>query len=605
MIARYTRPEMGALFTDQFKYETWLKVELAVCKAWAERGEIPRDAHQRIQKKARFDVAEIDRIEAEVQHDVIAFTTSVAKYIGADSAWFHRGLTSSDVVDTAQSMVLKQAGRQIEDGLGKLRKIMGQLALEHRRTACIGRTHGVHAEPTTFGLKLLVFYEELGRHEERLAAAIEEISVGKLSGAVGNFANIPPQIEEQVLRELALRPEPVSNQIVQRDRHASFICTLANLGATMEKIAVNLRTYQRTEIGEIQEPFGKGQKGSSAMPHKKNPILLERITGLARVLRGYSVTALEDVALWDERDISHSGAERVILPDACIAADYMLAKLTHVVEHMEVRSERMKNNVMFTKGLVFSQRVLLTLTEAGMSREDAYLLVQRNAMRCWDEGIPLLDLLLRDPEVRKVLTPAQISAAFNLEPFFENVDYIFQRVGLLKGTAATAAPRTAAKRAPARSGRPPARRTPTSHSAVTGGAVQNITENPEHYYEQTPITSNRPPVIDTVDETLGEAEHQKKRVRGEEAAPAAKRPRSPRSTAERAPARRSAAKTAPEAVPATVAEPAAPADGTAADDTAVKKRRRRGTRGGRRKRGGGGTAGTENGNGNGNEPAEE
>jgi adenylosuccinate lyase len=618
MISRYTRPEMGRLFTDQHKYETWLDVELAVCKVWADEKVIPLAAYNRIRKNARFKLDRIDAIEREVQHDVIAFTTAVAEHIGKDSAWFHRGLTSSDVVDTAQSLVLKQAGRQLEEMLAAVRGVLGERAMEHAHTPAIGRTHGVHAEPTTFGLKLLVWYDELGRHEERLAAAIDQISVGKLSGAVGNFAHIPPSFEERVLKELGLQAAPVSNQVVQRDRHAHFICVLAALGASLEKIAVNLRAWQRTEIHETLEPFGKGQKGSSAMPHKQNPVILERITGLARVLRGYAVTALENVALWDERDISHSGAERIILPDACIALDYMLDKMGYVLTNMQVREARLRQNLQFTKGLIFSQRVLLALTTAGMSREAAYAIVQRNALRCWDDGTPLLDALLNDREVRAVLEAAELSALFTLEPYLKHVDEIFARCGLKLPAAPVAdlAPQRPA--APARSrGRTTPRATRSAlgniESIATGDiAVQNISERASDYYESAALlnVTQRLHGLDSPDETLGEAQHQKKRVRGartvadkpvgsgrsraakpaeatpipkaEPGQPAVEPEAGPVKPAAR-PRRRTAAVAAEPAplMPLPAAdEPAAPG-GEAIDPDAPKRRRRRGSRGGR------------------------
>jgi len=494
MIARYTRPKMGALFTDRHKFDTWLKVELAVCQTWAEAGKIPKAAYLRIKKAARFKLKRIEEIEAEVHHDVIAFTTAVGDHLGKDTAYFHKGLTSSDVVDTAQSLILKEAGQLLEVELGTLRTAVGEQALTHKHTPVVGRTHGVHAEPTSFGLKLLVFFDELGRHEERLAAAIEGISVGKLSGAVGNFAHITPTLEKRALKKLSLSPAPVSNQVIQRDRHAHFICVLAGLGATMEKLAVHLRTYQRTEIGEVQEPFAAGQKGSSAMPHKKNPILLERVTGLARVLRGYALTSLENVALWDERDISNSGAERIILADACILLDYMLAKLTGVVEQLVVRPARMKQNLHLTKGLVFSQRVLLALTDAGVSREEAYAMVQRNAMRCWEDGTPLHDALLGDQDVRAVLSPEKIAEQFSIEPYLAHVDELFARAGLVakRGRRAKAPVETTADVA----------------------AVQNIAERPWDYYESVSVNADKkdkqPAASAEADETLGEAEHQRK-----------------------------------------------------------------------------------------------
>jgi adenylosuccinate lyase len=495
---------MGALFADKHKFDTWLKVELAVCEEWARLGKVPKAAYDRIKRKASFRLPRIREIEDKVHHDVIAFTTAVGEHIGEDSAWFHKGLTSSDVVDTAQSIVLREAGELLEKGLEQLTDTVGKRALDFKLTPAMGRTHGVHAEPTTLGLKFLVWYDELGRHQERLAAAIASVSVGKLSGAVGNFAHLNPEFEERVLKKLGLHHAPVSNQVVQRDRHAEFICALAQLGATLEKIAINLRAWQRTEIGEVQEPFAPGQKGSSAMPHKKNPILLERITGLSRVLRGYAVTSLENVALWDERDISHSGAERVILPDACILADYMMFKLNDVVARLEVRERRLERNIYYTKGLIFSQRVLLALTEAGMSREDAYAIVQRNALRCWEDDTPLLDALMSDPDVRKAIDQRKLPGLFDLDPYLAHVDRIFDRVGLkIKGGKQTR------RRKPAPAAQP---RTPTAQAPVSGGAVQNIMERAEDYYESSHILA-KGGKAEEGDETLGEAAHQKKRVR--------------------------------------------------------------------------------------------
>ena len=521
MIERYTRPKMGRMFTAKHRFDTWLKVELAVCEAWAERGEIPQDAWKRIRKKANYKLRRINEIEAQVHHDVIAFNTAVADYIGEDSAYFHKGMTSNDVVDTAQCLILKEAGQLIEEGLIKLREALGKRALEYRHTPVMGRTHGVHAEPTTFGLKLLVWYDELNRHEERLAMAIDGLAVGKLSGAVGNFAHIPPDLEEAILRKLGLQSAPVSNQVVQRDRHAHFVMVLAGLASTMEKIAVNLRSYQRTEIGEVQEPFARGQKGSSAMPHKKNPILLERITGLSRVIRGYAVTALENVALWDERDISHSGAERVILPDACILVDYMMDKLSFVVNDLVVRPEQMNRNIYLTKGLIFSQRVLLALTEAGVSREEAYQMVQRNAMRCWEDRSPLLDALLNDREVRSHLDTAQISSLFTIDPFLEHVDRLFERVGLSDGKKGAGevkpvqAPRRGRGRGQGQGGRQNERITRSEQGnidsiAVETGAIQNISERASDYYESSSVVLSRRGGNEG-DDTLGEADHQKKK----------------------------------------------------------------------------------------------
>ncbi len=594
MIDRYTRPEMGALFKDRHKYDTWLKVELAVCEAWAAQGGIPAEALSRIRAKAGFTIRQIEEIEAKTHHDVIAFTTAVGERIGADSAYFHKGLTSSDVVDTAGNLVLKEAGQLLEEGLMRLRGALGQLALRHKHTPCIGRTHGVHAEPTTFGLRLLVWYDELGRHEERLADAIDIIAVGKLSGAVGNFAHIPPSFEETVLKSLGLQPAPVSNQVVQRDRHAQFVTTLALLGASMEKIALNLRTLQRTELYETLEPFAKGQKGSSAMPHKQNPILLERITGLARVLRGYSITALENVALWDERDISHSGAERVILPDACILADYMMHKLASVLEGLVVHEERMQQNLRSSHGLIFSQRVLLKLTDAGLSREAAYALVQRNALACWKDGQPLNDALLNDAEVRSVLTVQQINELFTLQPYLAQVDALFKRVGLTEREAAEAAGKRHHRGRNRRSTDAPPERG-GSRGVPDNAPMQNINERPSEWYESsTLITAGRDGRWrEEGDETRGEADHQKRPPRRDSPqgqALAAEKPK-PRTTRGGARGGRSrVANPAPPVKPEAPAKPeppvllaspeAPPLDGESEADKP--KRRRRGSRGGRR-----------------------
>ncbi|MCB1217798.1 adenylosuccinate lyase [bacterium] len=584
MIDRYTRPAMGRLFTAKHRFDTWLKVELAVCEAWAERGEIPQDAWKRIRKNANYKLKRINEIEAAVHHDVIAFNTAVADYIGEDSAYFHKGMTSNDVVDTAQCMILKEAGQLIEEGLLRLREALGRRALEHRHTPVMGRTHGVHAEPTTFGLKLLVWYDELNRHEERLALAIDGLAVGKLSGAVGNFAHIPPDLEEQILRKLGLQSAPVSNQVVQRDRHAHFVMVLAGLASTMEKIAVNLRSYQRTEIGEVQEPFAKGQKGSSAMPHKKNPILLERITGLSRVIRGYAVTALENVALWDERDISHSGAERVILPDACILVDYMMDKLSFVVNELVIRPEQMNRNVYLTKGLIFSQRVLLALTEAGVSREEAYAMVQRNAMRCWEDRTPLLDALLNDRDVRSHLSTEQISSLFTIDPFLRQVDRLFERVGLSDGRP------DSDEIKPVQARRRRGRRRDDSilrseqgnidSIAVETGAIQNISERASDYYESASVVLSRSKAGTAKgDDTLGEAEHQKKKTTTERSRPAGGRGRGRGGSTARdreKPAESGKDKPAAEVVENTKPAADGAADGPAADANKPRRRRRRG-----------------------------
>ncbi len=428
MISRYTRPEMGRLWQLENKYRKWLEVELAACEAWAEAGRIPAKALGEIRQKAGFDMARIDEIEARVKHDVIAFLTSVADKVGPASRYIHMGLTSSDVVDTALALQMREAAGIIIKDIKALLAVLKEKALLHKDTVCMGRSHGVHAEPTTMGLKFALWHEDMLRNLERLQAARKTISVGKLSGAVGTFSNIPPQIEENVCRRLGLKPEPVATQVVQRDRHAQYALALAMLAAGVEKISVELRHLQRTEVLEAEEPFGKGQKGSSAMPHKRNPVGAENLSGLARVVRANAVAALEDIALWHERDISHSSVERVIIPDSSILADYMLDRLTGILEDLRVYPERMKANMELSHGLYNSQRVLLALTQKGMSREEAYRLVQRNAMKSWKGGESFLKLLSRDREIGRCLGRAELKKLFSLEPYLGNVDFIFNRV---------------------------------------------------------------------------------------------------------------------------------------------------------------------------------
>ncbi|MGD2081012.1 MAG: adenylosuccinate lyase [Nitrospirota bacterium] len=427
MIKRYTRPEMGAVWELENKYRKWLDVELAVCEAWAEMGKIPRGSLRAIKERAGFDSGRIEEIEAEVKHDVIAFLTSVAEHVGPDSRYVHMGLTSSDVLDTALSLLMRQSLDMIIRDVRALREALKEKAFEHKDTPCMGRSHGVHAEPMTFGLKFALWHVEMGRNLERLRRAKKAISVGKLSGAVGTFSNVPPRLEEMVLGKLGLRPEPVATQVVQRDRHAEYIATLAILGAGVEKIAVEMRHLQRTEVLEAEEPFARGQKGSSAMPHKRNPVGAENLSGLARILRANSLAALEDVALWHERDISHSSVERVIIPDSSILADYMLRRLTGMVRGMHVYPRRMKENMGLSYGLHNSQRLMLALVDKGLSREEAYALVQRAAMESWRRRKDFKGLVKKDRAIRKHLKASEIDAVFDPGHYLRNVDFVFKR----------------------------------------------------------------------------------------------------------------------------------------------------------------------------------
>jgi adenylosuccinate lyase len=419
---------MGRIWSDQRRFETWLEVEIAAAEAMADAGLIPRDAARDIREKGAFDVRRIEEIEEQTKHDVIAFTTAVAEHVGASARWLHFGLTSSDVIDTAQALQMREACDVILDDLASLNEAIRARALEHRRTAMIGRTHGVHAEPMTFGLKLALWYAEVQRAIERVRRARAGINVGKLSGAVGTFAHLDPSIEVAVCARLGLDPAPISSQIIQRDRHAEMIAALAIAAASLEKFALEVRGLQKTEIGEVEEPFAKGQKGSSAMPHKRNPIGCEQVVGLSRLLRGNSVAAMENVALWHERDISHSSVERVILPDSFIALDHMLRRFTRIVKGMVVYPERMRENLDRSRGVVFSGTVLLELASRGVSREQAYEWVQRNAMRSFNEAKPFKDLLLADQEVRTVLSPQDIERSFDLDHQLRHVDAIFERV---------------------------------------------------------------------------------------------------------------------------------------------------------------------------------
>jgi adenylosuccinate lyase len=428
MIQRYTHPDMGAIWSDQRRYETWLEVELAATDAMAEAGLVPREAAAELRAKAAFDPRRIEEIEAVTQHDVIAFTTAVAEKVGPAARYLHFGLTSSDVIDTAQALQMREACGLIVKDISALMEAVRARAGEHRMTPMIGRTHGVHAEPMTFGLKLALWYAELRRNLDRVLRARDAIAVGKISGAVGTFAHLDPSIEATVCARLGLEPAPVSSQVIQRDRHAELMSALAITGASLEKFALEIRGLQKTEIGEVEEPFGKGQKGSSAMPHKRNPIGSEQVVGLARLLRGNAVAAFENIALWHERDISHSSVERVILPDSFIALDHMLRRFTRIVAGMVVYPDRMLENLGRSRGVVFSGTLLLELAKRGVSREQAYEWVQRNAMRAFHEKRDFRELLLADPEVTKVLGPAEIDKAFSLEDQLRNVSAIIDRV---------------------------------------------------------------------------------------------------------------------------------------------------------------------------------
>jgi adenylosuccinate lyase len=428
MIPRYTRPEMGAIWSDARRYETWLEVELAATDALAAAGIVPEADARELRAKASFDIARIDEIETTTQHDVIAFTTAVAERVGPAARWLHFGLTSSDVLDTALALQMRQACDLLLADLDALAEAIRRRADEHRRTPMIGRTHGVHAEPMTLGVKLALWYAEVTRGRERLRRARDTIAVGKLSGAVGMFAHLDPAIEEAVCGRLQLAPAPVASQVIQRDRHAELLTALAIIAASLEKFALEVRGLQKTEIGEVEEPFGRGQKGSSAMPHKRNPIGCEQITGLARLIRANAMAALENVALWHERDISHSSVERVILPDSCIALDHMLRRFTSIVAGLVVYPARMMENLNRSHGVVFSGTVLLELARHGISREQAYEWVQRNAMRAFAEGRDFKALLLADADISRTVDRHVIETAFDLDGQLRHVDTIFERV---------------------------------------------------------------------------------------------------------------------------------------------------------------------------------
>lgn len=430
MIERYTLPEMARIWDEENKLRKWLEIEIYACEAWAELGKIPPEALAEIKEKAAFDINRVKEIEATVRHDVIAFLTAVAERVGEASKYIHLGMTSSDILDTALALQMREAADQLLRRLQDLREVLVAKAREHKFTLMMGRTHGIHAEPTTFGLKMALWVMEVERNRERLLQAREMISVGKISGAVGTFANVDPFVEEYVCRKLGLKPAPVSTQIIQRDRHAQYLTTLAVIASSLEKMATEIRNLQRTDILEVEEPFARGQKGSSAMPHKRNPIMCERVAGLARVVRGHALAALENVALWHERDLTHSSVERVIIPDSTILLDYMLAKFTEIMAGLNVYPENMKRNLEKTHGLIFSQRVLLALVDKGLLREKAYALVQRHALEAWREGVSFKELLLQDPEITAYLSPPEIEELFDYKYHLKHVDYIFRRTGL-------------------------------------------------------------------------------------------------------------------------------------------------------------------------------
>ncbi|HEY8411404.1 MAG TPA: adenylosuccinate lyase [Pyrinomonadaceae bacterium] len=430
MIDRYTLPEMGALWSEQNKFQKWLDVEIAVCEVHAENGTIPRDALEQIKARAKFSVERINEIEKTTNHDVIAFTTNLAESIGEASRFVHYGLTSSDVVDTANALLLRDAAEILLKKVEALIDVLQRRAVEFKNTPQVGRTHGIHAEPTSFGLTFALWFDEMRRNRERLLRAREAVAVGKISGAVGAFAHLDPSVEEKVCARLGLKAAPISTQVIQRDIYAEYLSTLAIIASSLEKFALNVRHWQRTEVREAQERFTKGQKGSSAMPHKRNPIISERICGMARVVRANSLVGLEDIALWHERDISHSSAERVVLPDSSIALDYMLQKAIGLLDGLVVYPERMLENLGATRGLIFSGQLLLALTNKGVSRETAYEWVQRNAMRVWDENRDFHALVKADPDITSKLSAEEIDRTFSLDYYLRNVDQIFKRLGI-------------------------------------------------------------------------------------------------------------------------------------------------------------------------------
>lgn len=428
MIERYTRLEMGAIWTEKNKYQKWLDVELAVCEAWSDLGQIPPQALRRIKKKANFSPQRIEEIEKVVKHDLIAFLASVSENVGEDSRYIHLGLTSYDVVDTAFSILIRDALKKTQKDLLTLKEIIRAEALRHKKTIMVGRTHGVHAEPITFGVKLLVWYEEVKRHLRRISQALDVISYGRISGAVGTYIHIDPRVEVKALKKLGLVPAKVSTQILQRDRHAEVLSALALVASSLDKFASEIRHLQKTEVLELEEPFTKGQKGSSAMPHKKNPVRAERISGLARLARSNLQVALENIPLWHERDISHSSAERVIFPDTFILTDFILAETMDIIKNWTVFPEKMKENIALTRGLVFSQKIFLALMKKDISRDEAYHLVQKNSLAAWKSQKHFKDIVQSDLEIKKILSPKEIEACFSLDPYLEKIDYIFERV---------------------------------------------------------------------------------------------------------------------------------------------------------------------------------
>ena len=430
MIERYTRPEMGAIWTEQNKYQAWLEVEILACEAWAEIGDIPKEDVAKIREHASFDVNRIYEIEQETRHDVVAFTRAVSETLGEERKWVHYGLTSTDVVDTALSYLIKQANNILRKDLHAFTDIIREKALEHKYTVMMGRTHGVHAEPTTFGLKLALWYQEMQRNLVRFEEAAKVIETGKMSGAVGTYANIDPRVEAYVCEHLGLAAAPISTQTLQRDRHAQYMSTLALIATSIEKFATEIRGLQKSETREVEEAFGKGQKGSSAMPHKRNPIGSENMTGMARLIRGYMMTAYENVALWHERDISHSSAERVIIPDATIALDYMLNRFGNIVKNLTVFPENMKRNMDRTFGLIYSQRILLALIDKGLAREEAYDTVQPLTARAWDEQTQFRPLVEANEKITSYLTKEELDDCFDYNYHIQKVDYIFERCGL-------------------------------------------------------------------------------------------------------------------------------------------------------------------------------
>jgi adenylosuccinate lyase len=430
MIDRYTRPAMGKIWEDENKFRIWLEIELLACEAQAELGLMPKETVLRIREKANFSVQRILEIENEVKHDVIAFLTCVGEYVGPESRFIHLGMTSSDVLDTALSVQMKQSADLLLEGLGKLKDVLGRRAKEFKNTVMIGRTHGIHAEPITFGLKLALWFAEIERDIERLKAAKKTIATGKISGAVGTFQHLDPFVERYVCEKLGLQPAPISTQILQRDRHAEFMNTLALCGCSLEKFAVEIRHLQKTEVLEAEEFFSKGQKGSSAMPHKRNPIVCERIAGLSRVLRSNALAGMENVALWHERDISHSSVERVVVPDSCILLDFILADMIKIVDNLLVYPENMQRNLNATHGLIFSQEVLLALTKKGMKREDAYRIVQEQAMKVWREGKEFKDLLMASGDITEHLSQNEIDELFDARRSLKHLDEMFERAGL-------------------------------------------------------------------------------------------------------------------------------------------------------------------------------